>query len=73
MAIDSLIQKGKKLNNRKSGAGAANKLRKRTEAEARNASYAKLSVEEKFARAGKKEKKKLLKRAHDALPKQAGL
>lgn len=72
MAIDSLVKTGKKLNNRKSGAQAANQLRKRTEAEARQAAYAKLSVEAKFAKAGNKEKKKLLKKAHDALPKHGG-
>jgi hypothetical protein len=50
MAIDSLVKVGKKLNNRKSGAAAANKLRKRTEAEARNAEYQKLSFDHKMQR-----------------------
>lgn len=51
---------GKKLNNRKSGAAAANKLRKRTEAEARQAKYAALPLAQKLAGAGAKEKAKLL-------------
>lgn len=63
MAIDSLVKTGKKLNNRKSGAGAANKLRKRTEAEARQAAYAKVPYETKLAQAGAKEKAKLLAKA----------
>jgi hypothetical protein len=63
MAIDSLIQKGKKLNNRKSGAAAANKLRKRTEAEVRQSEYAQLPLAQKLAQAGAKEKAKLLAKA----------
>lgn len=56
---------GKKQNNNKSGAAKANKLRKRTEAEARQASYAKLTVEQKLAQPhlGAKERKKLLARS----------
>ena len=63
MAIDALVKTGKKLNNRKSGAGAANKLRKREEAEARNAKYASLPMAQKLANAGAKEKAKLLAKA----------
>lgn len=64
MAVDSLVKTGKKLNNRKSGAAAAHKLQKRTEAEARQASYAKMTVEQKLAQPalGAKERKKLLAR-----------
>lgn len=61
MANDDLRPKGKKLNNRKSGAQAAERLRKRTEAEARQAAYTKLPLEAKLARAGVKEKAKLTK------------
>jgi len=55
-----LAKTGKKLNNRKSGAKAAAKARRRTEAEARAAAYAKKSVAEKLKTAGAKERKKLL-------------
>lgn len=62
MAIDALVKTGKKLNNRKSGAAAANKLRKRTEAEERQAKYSKLTLEQKLAQPqlGAKERAKLL-------------
>jgi len=63
MAIDSLVKTGKKLNNRKSGAKAEVQLRKRTEAEARNAKYAALPLAQKLERAGAKEKAKLLAKA----------
>jgi len=60
MAIDSLVKTGKKLNNRKSGAKAANQLRKRTEAEARQAAYAKLSFDHKMQRNSSKVRTKLM-------------
>jgi hypothetical protein len=63
MAIDSLVKTGKKLNNRKSGAKAAKQLRKRTEAEARNAKYAAIPIAQKLVTAGAKEKAKLLAKA----------
>lgn len=40
----------RKLNNRKSGAAERDKIRKREEAEERNAKYKKLSLEEKLER-----------------------
>ncbi len=60
MAIDALVKTGKKLNNRKSGAKKANQLRKRTEAEARQAEYAKLPLEKKMERNSSKVRTKLL-------------
>lgn len=62
MAVDSLVKTGKKQNNNKSGAAKADQLRKRTEAEARQEKYAKLSLEQKLAQPalGAKERKKLL-------------
>ena len=60
MAIDQSLVKGKKQNNRTSGAAKALKLRKREEAEARKAAYANVPMKEKLERAGAKERKKLL-------------
>lgn len=60
MAQELLRPKTKKLNYRKSGAAAADKLRKREEAEARQAAYAKVPMAQKIDQAGEKEKKKLL-------------
>lgn len=61
MAVDQSLVKGKKQNNRTSGAAKANKLRKREEAELRAAAYAKVPYTEKLAKAGKKERAKLEK------------
>lgn len=61
MAIDQSLVKGKKQNNRTSGAAKALKLRKREEAEARAAAYAKVPYTEKLAKAGAKERAKLEK------------
>jgi len=57
-----LRPRGKKDNSRKSGAGAQRKTQKRIEAEARQAKYAALPMEQKLAGAGAKEKAKLLAR-----------
>ena len=59
---------GKKENNRKSGAGAARKQQKRTDAEARQAKHAALTTLEKLERVvanglPKKERAKLILRA----------
>lgn len=56
-----LIKAGKKQNNRKSGVQAANQLRKRTEAEARNAEYAKLPLDKKMERNSSKVRTKLMR------------
>ncbi len=61
MAIDQSLVKGKKQNNRTSGAAKANKLRKRAEAEERAAAYAKVPYADKLAKAGAKERAKLEK------------
>lgn len=60
MAIDQTLVKKKRQNNRTSGAAKALKLRKREEAEARNAEYAKLSLEKKMERNSSKVRTKLL-------------
>lgn len=60
MAIDQTLVKGKKQNNRTSGAAKALKLRKREEAEARNAEYAKLPLDKKMERNSSKVRTKLL-------------
>ena len=60
MSTENLFRSNKKENNRKSGKQAAHQLKKRTEAEARNAAYAKLSTAEKLKTAGAKVRKKLL-------------
>jgi len=59
-----LIKAGKKTNNRKSGAAAEAKKRRRTEAEARQAKYNLLTVAQKLAQPtlGAKERAKLLAR-----------
>lgn len=64
MAID-LRPKTKKLNNNTKGVLKANRLRKREEAEARQANYAKLTIEQKLAQPhlGAKERAKLLAKA----------
>jgi hypothetical protein len=64
MATEDLRPRGKKLNNRKSGAATAKKLQKRQEAEERQAKYSKLTIEQKLAQPhlGAKERKKLLAR-----------
>lgn len=61
MAVDQSLIKGKKQNNRTSGAAKALKLRKREEAEARNAEYAKLSCEKKMERNSSKVRTKLMR------------
>lgn len=60
MAVDQSLVKGKKQNNRTSGAAKANKLRKREEAETRNAAYAKLPLDKKMERNSSKVRTKLL-------------
>lgn len=62
------LKKGKKENNLKSGAAAANKQRKRVEAEARQAKYTALNITQKLERLvanglPKKERIKLIFRA----------
>ncbi len=59
---DGLLGKSKKQNNRKSGAAEAKRLRKRKEAEARQAKSDALTVEQKLAKAvvGSKEYNKLV-------------
>lgn len=63
MAIDQSLVKGKKQNNRTSGAAKANKLRKREEAAVRQAAYDLLPFGEKLAKAGKKQMAKLMAKA----------
>ena len=61
---DLNLPKTKKQNYRKSGAAAAAIARKRKEAEERQASYSKLTIDQKLAQPhlGAKERKKLLAR-----------
>jgi hypothetical protein len=63
MGIDNL-PKTKKQNNRTKGVAKAAKLQRRKEAEERQASYDKLSIDQKLAQPhlGAKERKKLLAR-----------
>ena len=49
--MSNLLKASRKENNRKSGAAAAHKQTKRLEAEARQASYAALTFDEKLQRA----------------------
>jgi hypothetical protein len=64
MATDLLAPRGKKTNNRKSGAAADAKARRRKEAEERQAKYDKLTLAQKLAQShlGTKERAKLLKK-----------
>jgi hypothetical protein len=59
---DLLVPRGKKLNNRKSGARADAKANRRAEAEKRQLEYDKLTVDQKLAlpSLGAKERAKLL-------------
>jgi hypothetical protein len=65
---NELVPSGKKLNNRKSGAAADAKARRRREAEERQAKYDKLTLAQKLAQPhlGAKEKAKLLKKQKGA-------
>ena len=60
MATDLLRPAGKKQNNRKSGALAAKKLRKREEADVRTSEYQKLPFDHKMQRNSSKVRSKLL-------------
>jgi hypothetical protein len=62
MANNDLRPSGPKKNHKK-GYLATDKLRKRTEAVARQAAYAKVPFEQKLAQAGAKERAKLLARS----------
>lgn len=57
--------------NHKKGYLAADKLRKRTEAETRQAAYAKVPLKEKLEKAGPKERKKLLAKVENQILAEA--